>query len=258
MDTSSSDPADWTLRNIDLSGLDGVLYPDDPEPEFVSINADFIAVVTLQENNAIVLINTKTGAVMNSYSAGSVDLTNIDTLEDGIIAQNMDQPGRLREPDGVVWIDDYFYATANEGDLDGGSRGFSIFNRWGGVAFDSGSQMDYVAAQLGHYPDERSGNKGNEPENVAYAKFGKEKLLFVNSERSNLVFVYDVKKLSSPKLLQVLPAGTGPEGSVAIPDRRLFVVASEVDSRDDKTRSIINIYCKGTCEPGNRFRAHAA
>jgi hypothetical protein len=167
--------------------------------------------------------------------------------EDGIISQIQDQANRLREPDGVVWIDDYFYATANEGDLDGGSRGFSIFDRWGGLAFDSGSEMEYVTAMLGHYPDERSGNKGNEPENVAYAQFGKDKLLFVNSERSSLVFVYDVKKLSKPELLQVLPAGTAPEGSYAIPSRNLFVVASESDSRGDATRSIINIYSKGTC-----------
>jgi hypothetical protein len=247
MDTSSSDPADWTLRNINLTGLDGVSYPEDPEPEYVSINNDFIAVVTLQENNAVVLINTKTGSVINSYSAGAVDLTTIDLVEDGIISQNGDQASRLREPDGVVWIDDDFYATANEGDMDGGSRGFSIFNRDGSLTYDSGSEMEYVTAMLGHYPDERSENKGNEPENVAFGKFGEDKLLFVNSERSSLVFVYDVKTLSSPELIQVLPAGVAPEGSFAIPSRNLFVVASEKDSRGDGIRSIINIYYKGTC-----------
>jgi hypothetical protein len=250
MDTSSSNVADWSLRTINLTGLDGVLYPEDPEPEFVSINNDFIAVVTLQENNAVVLVNTKTGRVVNSYSMGSVDLTGIDLEEDGIISQTQDQANRLREPDGVVWIDDNFYATANEGDMDGGSRGFSIFDRWGSLAFDSGNEMDHVTAMLGHYPDARSGNKGNEPENVAYAQFGKDKLLFVNSERSSLIFCYNVNNLSKPELIQVLPAGVAPEGSTTIPSRNLFVVASEKDSRDDAIRSIINIYSKGTltCE----------
>jgi hypothetical protein len=122
-----------------------------------------------------------TGRVINSYSAGSVDLTGIDLEEDGIISQTQDQANRLREPDGVVWIDDYFYSTANEGDLNGGSRGFSIFDRLGGLTFDSESEMDYVTALMGHYPDERSSNKGNEPENVAYAQFGEDKLLLVDS-----------------------------------------------------------------------------
>jgi hypothetical protein len=36
--------------------------------------------------NAAVLINTKTGRVINSYSAGAVDLTSIDLVEDGIIS----------------------------------------------------------------------------------------------------------------------------------------------------------------------------
>jgi len=248
MDTSASDPMDWSLRNIDLTGLDGTVYPDDPEPEYVSINKDYIAVVTLQENNAIVLVNTKTGQILDSYSAGAVDLKGIDLTEDGIISQTEDQPGRLREPDGVTWLDEYFYATANEGDLDGGSRGFTIFDRVGGVVYNSGSEIDYVAAMVGQYPDERSGNKGNEPENVAFAKFGKDELLFVNSERSSIILVYNLKSKSAPKLVQVLPAGTGPEGSYAIPSRNLFIVASEVDSRGDKIRSTINIYHKGTLD----------
>lgn len=246
MDTSSADPADWTLQDIDLTGLDGVLYPGDPEPEFISINEDYVAVVTLQENNAIVMVDTKTGEILDSYSAGAVDLTGIDTVEDGIISQTGEQAGTLREPDGVVWLDNEYFVTANEGDLDGGSRGFTIFNRMGDVAYDSGSEMEDIATRVGHYPDERSENKGNEPENVAVGEFGNEKLLFVNSERSSITVVYDVKNISSPKLVQVLPAGGGPEGSVAIPSRNLFVIASESDDRGDKVRSSISIYLKGT------------
>jgi len=40
----------------------------------------------------------------------------------------------------------------------------------------------------------------------------------------------------------VLPAGNGPEGGVAIPQRNLAVVASEKDDRGDKIRAVINIY----------------
>jgi hypothetical protein len=168
----------WILPPLmSLTGAFAILISLDSmesgSPEFVSINNDFIAVVFLRENNAVVLVKTKTGRVINSYSAGSVDLAGIDLEEDGIISQTQDQANRLREPDGVVWIDDYFCATANVGDMDGGSRGFSIFDRWGSIAVDSGTERDHVVAMLGHYPDARSGNKGNEPDNVAVGQFGK-------------------------------------------------------------------------------------
>ena len=54
---------------------------------------------------------------------------------------------------------------------------------------------------------QRAKNKGNEPENVEFGVFGGEELLFVNSERSSLIFVYDVQVRSAPVLKQILPAG---------------------------------------------------
>lgn len=48
---------DWEPNVVDVTGLDGVLFPEDPEPEFVSINSNNIAAITLQENNAVVLID---------------------------------------------------------------------------------------------------------------------------------------------------------------------------------------------------------
>ena len=56
--------------------------------------------------------------------------------------------------------------------------------------------------------------------------------------------MFDVSKVQKPKLKQILPAGSGPEGSKAIPSRNLLLVASEVDSRGDAIRSVINIYLK--------------
>ena len=74
-------------------------------------------------------------------------------------------------------------------------------------------------------------------------RFGDDqKYLFVLSERSSLVFVYDAKDPTNPVLLQILPCTTGPEGIVAIPERNLLAVASEVDERDNKIRSSVAIY----------------
>lgn len=228
-----------------LTGLAGLGFATDPEPEFVSINSDNIAVVTLQENNGLVLIDLASKSVSASFSAGTVDLKQVDTEEEGQIKQNAALSQVPREPDGVTWLSSDHFATADEGDLNGGSRGFTIYDKTGQVIYSSGNELEHLAARFGHYPDERSGNKGNEPENVVYGQFGNEQFLFVNSERSNLVFVYDVRDPASPKYVQALPAGVGPEGGVAIPQRNLLVVASEKDGRDDKMRSVVNIYQYG-------------
>lgn len=243
VDISDATPAAWTTVNVSLDGV-ATRYPSDPEPEYVDINTDNVAVVTLQENNHIVLIDLASGSIVNAFSAGSVDLSLIDTEEEvpAIINQTASLEGVAREPDGVAWINNRYFATADEGDLDGGSRGFTIFNTDGDIVWSSGADLDHLAARYGHYPDSRSGNKGNEPENIELGVFGEDRFLFVNSERSSLVFVYDVANPEKPMLKQVLPAGQAPEGGVAIPSRHLLVVASEEDARADKIRSVLNIY----------------
>lgn len=243
VDLSDSDPANWTSSSVDLTQL-SALYAGDPEPEFVDINEENIAVVTLQENNHIALIDLSSGSIVNEFSAGSVNLTQIDATEEdpALISQTESQDGVLREPDGVAWINNDYFATADEGDLDGGSRGFTVFHRDGEVAWNAGSTLDHMAVRFGHYPDDRSGNKGNEPENAEVGIFGSDRYLFVNSERASLVFVYNVADPKNPVYKQTLPAGSGPEGGLAIPSRNLLVVASEVDDRGDKIRSVLNIY----------------
>ena len=238
-------PQTWTTTMVSAADLLGgtVGYaPTDPEAEFVDINSDNVAVVTMQENNAIALIDLASKTVLNSFSAGTVDLDQIDIDEEDVISMTSSLTEVPREPDGVAWIGTEYFATADEGDLFGGSRGFTIFNTAGDIVFTSGNSMDHLTAKFGHYPENRSGNKGNEPENVEYGEYGGEKFLFVNSERSSLVFVYDVADPTNPVFRQVLPAGVGPEGGLALPERDLLVVASEVDDRGDKIRSVLNIY----------------
>jgi hypothetical protein len=241
----SGAPDTWTTSNVSLTGL-ADLYPSDPEPEFVDINSDNIALVSLQENNHIVLVDLSDGSVINHFSAGSVDLVNIDTDNESIISFTDSQEGVLREPDGVSWLSTEYFVTANEGDLDGGSRGFSVFNTDGELVFEAGNTLDLLTAKFAHYPDDRSDNKGNEPENAEFGVFGSERYLFVNSERSSVVFVYDVADFRNPVFKQLLPAAMGPEGALAIPSRNLLVVASEEDSRDDVFRSALNIYQYGS------------
>lgn len=214
------------LKTVDMTGLAAVAG-DDPEPEFVDVSSDGKVVVTLQENNHIVVLDGKTGKVDAHFSAGQTDLKNVDIKRDGKIDLSGSMEGVVREPDAVRWIDNSRFITANEGDWKGGSRGFTIFNKDGSVAYESGASLEHEIVSLGHYPEKRN-KKGAEIEGVETARFGNETLMFVGSERGSVVGVYRDTG-AAPELLQVLPTGIGPEGLLAIPSRNLFVATSETD-----------------------------
>ena len=220
-----------SLQKVDLTGLGGDT-PEDPEPEYVSINGLGETVVTLQENNYLVVVS-KDGEVISHFSAGTVDLDGIDVVEDDAL----DFTGSLRdvprEPDSVIWIDDDHFATANEGDWKGGSRGWTIFSKTGDVVYESGASFEHALIEIGHYPEGRSENKGVEPESVTFDTFGGTPTLFVGAERASVVGVYDVTDPAAPMLTQLLPSGIGPEGYVTIPDRNLLVSANENDLFED-------------------------
>ena len=210
----------------DITGLADVA-PEDPEPEFVAINDENEIVVTLQENNHMVVLDAA-GTVLSHFSAGEVTLAGVDTEEEGALV--FDQTITVvREPDSVTWIDNTHFATANEGDMDGGSRGWTIFSQDGTIVYESGVDFEHAIIEVGHYPEERSGNKGVEPESVTFDVFGGTPYVFVGAERSSIVGVYNVTDPANPVLEQLLPSGIGPEGYVTIPERNLLVSANEVD-----------------------------
>jgi len=219
-----------TLKTIGLTGLAAVAG-EDPEPEFVDVSSEGKVVVTLQENNHLVVVDAKTGKVETHFSAGRVDLKNVDTKRDGRIDLTSAQDGVLREPDAVRWLDANRFVTANEGDWKGGSRGFTIFNKDGSVAYESGASLEHEIVSLGHYPDKRN-KKGVEIEGVETGLFGQDRLIFVGSERASLVAVYRDTG-AAPELVQILPTGIGPEGLLALPSRNLFVATSETDLHGD-------------------------
>ena len=233
-------PDDWSVGDVDLTGL-AVYAPEDPEVEFVDINKSNHAVVTLQENNHIAIVDLKSRQVIKHFPAGEVTLDGVDTLDDGQIAL-VDTITRAREPDGVSWLPGDRIVTANEGDLFGGSRGFTIFDRNGNVRFDSGTSLEEIAVAHGHYPDARSDAKGTEPEGVDYGKYGSTDYLFVGSERGSFVAVYKLDGNRAPKFTQLLPAGWGPEGLLPIPDRNLLVVTGEEDDSPNGIRAVVSIY----------------
>ena len=244
VDISADGPSSWGVRSVDLTGL-ATYGPEDPEPEFVDINHDNHAVVSLQENNHVAIVDLRDGSLIGDFDAGVVDLEAVDTVEEDIIALSGSLKAVPREPDAITWVPGrtgYRIGTANEGDLFGGSRGFTLFNIDGSVDFDSGNTFEHIAVRHGHYPEARSENKGSEPEAIEYGRYRNGQYLFVASERGSFVAVYKLGRFGRPRFLQILPAPLGPEGVLAIPSRDLLVVSGEVDDPTYGVRSSIMIY----------------
>ncbi|WEK05461.1 MAG: esterase-like activity of phytase family protein [Candidatus Devosia phytovorans] len=217
------------IKKVELTGQS--IAPDDAEAEFVDFNDNDEIAVTLQENNYVAIIDAKTATVIGGFEAGETGVSGVDTKNDGKIDFSADKDAVPREPDAVKWLDNERLAIANEGDWNGGSRGWTIFSREGEVLFDSGNALDVNAAQLGHYPDYRN-KKGVEPEGMEVATFGDTQYIFIAEERSSLIAVYKDNG-AEPEFVQTLPSGISPEGVVAIPSRNLIATANEVDLRED-------------------------
>ena len=229
-----------TLKHVTLTGLADIAG-DDPEPEFVSFNSKNEIALTLQENNHVVIIDGNTATVTGHFSAGTVDLKGVDTKKDGALIFTGEMDGVKREPDAVKWLDDDRLVVANEGDYEGGARGFTIFDKAGKALYESGASFEQAVARLGHYPDKRNA-KGIEPEGLEAATFGDDKLFFVLAERASVAGVFKDTG-GEPELLQILPSGISPEGAVAIPGRNLFATANEADLVEDGlARSHVMIY----------------
>ena len=230
-----------SVHKINLNGL-AEIAPNDPEPEFVAFNDLNEIVLTLQENNHLIIIDANSKKVVNDFSAGTVNLSNIDTKRDGALIFNESLENVRREPDAVKWLDNERFVIANEGDYKGGARGFTIFNKQGDVLFESAESFEHEVVKTGHYPEKRSNKKGAEPEGLEVAKFGNETYIFVMSERGSIVGVYRDTG-AAPELVQMMPSGIAPESAIAIPQRNIIATANEADLVEDGgARSHVMLY----------------
>ncbi|GGO72152.1 esterase-like activity of phytase family protein [Nocardioides deserti] len=250
-------PETWIAEPVALVGDDGAALPalagmntpEDPEPEYVDINADNQLVVTLQENNGLVVIDLPSRSIRHAFSAGNAKVEGVDVDDDGIFdfTGSLDVP---REPDAVQWVGDGLVATANEGDWLGGSRGWTVFDAaTGEVVWDAGRSFEDLAVAHGLFNNDRADNKGAEPEGLAFAEMRGTPYAFVGSERSNFVAVYDMTDPRKPVFRQVLPTTNGPEGLLPVPERDLLVVSSEEDDASAGVRATVGVYQLGDAKP---------
>jgi DNA-binding beta-propeller fold protein YncE len=262
----------------------GSTVAQDLEPEYIAVSHDSrTAWVTLQENNALAIIDLKrkkvTSLVALGFKRHSTRGNGLDGGRDdggNKILQwpllGMYQPdtiaafadggetylvtaneGDVREYDGlnaagteaieiedIVLDPDAFPAAATiqsrplgigrlkvtsfHGDTDGdgdydrlhtfGARSFSIWTERGRLVFDSGDDLEQITA--GVYPanfnasstnntrDDRSDDKGPEPEGVTVAKLFGRNYLFVMLERIGGIVVYDLTHPASPQFEQYI------------------------------------------------------
>ena len=126
-----------------------------------------------------------------------------------------------------------------------GARSFSVWNgNTGAQLYDSKNTLEQKVVQAGMYDDDRSDNKGVEPEGIAIGQVGKKMLAFVGLERADAVAIYDVTDPTQPRFLQLLATGDAPEGVLFIPakdspnKRSLLLVSSENDG-------VVKVYMPG-------------
>lgn len=273
----------------------GATPEQDLEPEYIAISEDgSTAYVSLQENNALAILDLETEAFTAVTSLGfknhSVDGNGFDASnEDGGIniethpVLGMYQPdaiaaytvngetyvvtaneGDARDYDGFseevrvedLTLDPIAYPNAAElqaeenlgrlkttttlGDTDGdgdtdqiysyGARSFSIWDAEGNLVFDSGDDFEQIIAA--DFPevfnindgdpeefDQRSDDKGPEPEGVTIGVIDGRTVAFIGLERSGGVMVYDITEPTNPSFITYEPSFRGdisPEGLLYI------------------------------------------
>ncbi len=236
-----ANPASSTVATIALTPTIGNM-PTDIQPEYVDISPDgTTAIVSLQENNLVAVIDIEAEEVVEYIAMGNSVHGRADLSGDGRWLMTSTFEGQL-QPDGVCFLPDgVHFVTANEGDtsngvfpvgspVHAGGRGFSIFRSTDGArVYESGDAAEWAAFEHGAYPDSRSGNRGIEPEGCGAGTFGGHPFAFVTGERNSTLFVVDVANPAAARIHQVLGAPNRPESVVTIESRGLVLVGGEGD-----------------------------
>jgi hypothetical protein len=94
-----------------------------------------------------------------------------------------------------------------------GGRSFSIRDEEGLLVFDSGNILEKEALKLGLYADNRSDDKGVEPEGVVLAEFAGRHFAFIGLERTSkgAVAVFDITDPANASFLQMIVADDAAE-----------------------------------------------
>jgi len=302
----------------------------DLEPEYIAVSDDSkTAWVTLQENNAVGVLNLNSGEFSKLIGLG---FKNHSLSRNGIDASdriNSSTPGvneilprpvfGMYQPDAIAtftYLNETFFVTANEGDAreysgfteevrigslmldpavfpqatflrtdaqigrlnvtrtlgntDGdaeyealyafGARSFSIWTGSGEQIYDSGDEIEQItslafpsffnASSTNNTRDDRSDNKGPEPEGVTVGKVFGRNYAFVGLERIGGLIVYDISNPFAPRFVQYvnnrnfLAATNTPAAGDLAPEGLHFISAE--DSPNGKPLLVVANETSGT------------
>lgn len=316
------DAATYDVRTADFTAWDAAALPEgfrvfgpDPadiaagiEPEYVTVADDVTAYVTLQENNAIAVVDLAAGEIAEILPLGFKDhLAEGDELDasdkDGAAGLAAWPVQGMYLPDS---IDTYtaggstYLVTANEGDVrewgdyseearvedlelcadsfgdydiaelqtdeamgrlkvtstlgqteagcyedlySFGGRSFSIWSASGELVFDSGAAFEEMlaAVEAEHFNadhesndiDDRSDDKGPEPEAITVGQVGERVYAFIGLERQSGIMIYDITDPSAAEFVDYVTnrdfgaePGAGTGGDLG-PESIAFVAAGD-------------------------------
>ncbi|WP_036303672.1 choice-of-anchor I family protein [Methylotenera sp. L2L1] len=117
-----------------------------------------------------------------------------------------------------------------------GARSFSIRDEAGNIVFDSGSQLDAKAIELGIYDDTRSDDKGVEPEGVELMVIGDRTYAFIGLERTtkSAIGIFDITDPANASFIDMIVSDgdIAPEGleGFTMDGMHYLAVANEVSN----------------------------
>ncbi|SDD95233.1 choice-of-anchor I family protein [Ruegeria marina] len=205
LDASDRDDA-IDIRNWPLNGL---RLPD--------------AITSVEIGGEVYFLTANEGDDRGDFDEGG-DAARVGDILDGDVAgvsidPSVDTEGLERLTVSIIDGD-----TDGDGDIDVlhsyGSRSFTIFDAAGNVVFDSGDMFERIIAELrpanafnnDGYPSEdpevvdenRSDNKGPEPEAIATGVVDGHTLAFIGLERDSGITVFDISNPNAPRFLQYI------------------------------------------------------
>ncbi|ACB52364.1 alkaline phosphatase [Crocosphaera subtropica ATCC 51142] len=250
---------DYSLdgNSLDASNEDGTINLQTYDNLFGMYQPDAIATYTVNGQTYIVTANEGDSRDYDGFSeeARVADVVlDPDAFPNATELQQDSVLGRLNITTTLGDID-------NDGDFDElysyGARSFSIWDDEGNLVFDSGNQFEVLLAQLlpeyfnasndNNTFDNRSDDKGPEPEAVTIGRIGDQIYAFIGLERIGGIMIYNITDPENPSFVNytnnrnftedVMTSAAGdlgPEGVVFInpedspTNSPLLVVANEI------------------------------
>ncbi|ETW13039.1 alkaline phosphatase [Roseivivax marinus] len=199
------------------------------------------AIASFEVDGATHVVSANEGDARDDTETSVEDITldpeafpNAELLQQERLLGNLDIRSDLGDTDGDGDYDQLYHY---------GSRSFTVYDEAGEIVFDSGAQFSRLIAEIrpdlfnqdeGEF-DQRSDNKGVEPEAIEVGMVDGRMLVFVGLERDSGIFVYDLSTPSEPSFVTYIDSEA--RGNIS-PEVIDFVSAE--DSADGTAKILVS------------------